>query len=317
MDIVILLSCLVAAARILPAQDLDPATAWATIAAYTFRIFPLPDRSLFATPGVVYYRASGVDLKVGVITPGSEKVVRPTVIFIHGGGWVYYTKDYQIFLTLPYLARGMDVVNVDYRQSNQARAPAAVEDCRCALHWVVAHAKEYGLDTSKLVVAGESAGGHLALMTGMLDQKDGFDDGCAFTVGQKYVQEPVHVSAIVNFYGITDVAELLTPPNLKSFAVEWLADVPNRMDVARRVSPLTYIRTGLPPIITIHGTDDGAVPYEQAVRLHQGLDQAHVPNKLVTIPHGQHGVYPDEEKLRAQSEVFKFLEEHGVLTASH
>ena len=216
-------------------------------------------------PGLVYYRAGNIDLKVGVITPGPDTVVRPTVLYIHGGGWVHYTKDNMIFAVLPYLARGMDVVNVDYRQANHARAPAAVEDCRCALHWVFKHAKEFGFDTQRLIVAGGSAGGHLALMTGMVDEKAGFDDACAFTVGE----EQVHVAAIVNFFGISDVAELLSPPNQRSWALEWLAGVPNRLEVARRASPVTYVRSGLPPIITVHGTADNAVPYQQSVRLHR------------------------------------------------
>jgi acetyl esterase/lipase len=235
------------------------------------------------------------------------------VLYIHGGGWAHYTKDNMIFAVLPYLARGMDVVNVDYRQANQARAPAAVEDCRCALQWVFKHAKEYGFDAQRLIVAGGSAGGHLALMTGMVDQKAGFDDACAFSVGE----EPVHVAAIVNFFGISDVAELVSEPNRRSWALEWLAGVPDRLELARRVSPLTYVRSDLPPIITVHGTADNGVPYQQSVRLHQALDKAGVPNQLVTIPNGGHGSYPDSEKLRAQAAVFSFLEKHGVLNPSH
>jgi dipeptidyl aminopeptidase/acylaminoacyl peptidase len=100
------------------------------------------------------------------------------------------------------------------------------------------------------------------------------------------------------------------------WAVEWLAGVPNRMELARRLSPLTYVRPNLPPIITVHGTADNTVPYGQAVRLHQALDKASVANELVTIPDSGHGSYPDGEKLRAQAEVFKFLEKHGVLKAS-
>jgi acetyl esterase/lipase len=250
-----------------------------------------------------------MDLKLSVFTPGPETVVRPTVLYIHGGGWAVYTRDNMIFALLPYLARGMDVVSIDYRLANQARAPAAVEDSRCALHWVFQHAKEYGFDTQRVVVAGGSAGGHLALMTGMLDEKAGFDDACAFTIGQ----QPVKVAAIVDFFGPTDVAELLQPPNEQPRAVEWFAGETNRTELARRVSPLTYVRPNLPPIITIHGTADPDVPYEQSVRLHDALEKAGVPHELVTIENGGHASYPDNEALRAQAEVFKFLEKYGVL----
>jgi acetyl esterase/lipase len=218
----------------------------------------------------------------------------------------------MIFGVFPYLARGMDIVNVDYRQANQARAPAAVEDCRCALHWLFRNAAEFGFDTSRVVVVGGSAGGHLALLTGMLSEADGFDDACAFTVGQ----QPVKVAAIVDFFGVTDVEEELTT-DVKAWALEWFAGVPDRVNLARRVSPLSHVRPGLPPIIMIHGTADNGVPYEQSVRLHQALDRVRVPNELVTIPNGGHGVYADGEKLRAQSAVFHFLEEHEIFSASH
>jgi acetyl esterase/lipase len=291
------------------AQNLDPATAGATRASYDFRIFPNPELHPLESPGLVYYRAGNIDLKLSVITPGSETVVRPTVVYIHGGGWVHYTKDNMIFKLLPYLAQGMDAVNVDYRQANQARAPAAVEDCRCALHWVFTNATKYGFDTQRLIVAGESAGGHLALMTGMLTETAGFDDACAFTVGQ----QPVRVAAIVNFFGVADVTQLLTPPHEQSWALEWLAGVPNRDELAKRLSPLTYVRPNLPPIITVHGTADTAIPYDQAVRLHKALEEAAVPNELITIPNGGHGKFPDQEKLRAEAVLFKFLEKYGVL----
>jgi len=84
--------------------------------------------------------------------------------------------------------------------------------------------------------------------------------------------------------------------------------------MARKVSPLTYVRAGLPPIVTVHGTADNGVPYSQSVRLHEALSKAGVPNELVTIPNGGHGVYPDSEKIRAQAAVFKFLEKYGVLS---
>jgi dipeptidyl aminopeptidase/acylaminoacyl peptidase len=146
-------------------------------------------------------------------------------------------------------------------------------------------------------------------MTGMVPQTAGFDDGCAFSIGQ----EPVKVSAIVDFFGPTDVRPFLDGPNRQSWAVEWFAGVEDPAALARRVSPLTYVRPGLPPTIIVHGTRDDAVPYQQSVRLQQAFDSSGVPNELVTIENGGHGSYPDSEKLRAQAEIFRFLEKHGIL----
>ena len=213
---------------------------------------------------------------------------------------------------LPYLARGMNVVNVQYRLARMSLAPAAVEDCRCALRWVYRNAKEYGFDTSKLVMAGESAGGHLSLMTGMLDASAGFDNECP--AEQPPGNPPLKVAAIVNYCGIADVTNVLEGPRRKHFAVQWLGSQPNRMELARRLSPISHVRRGLPPVITVHGAADSTVPYEDAVRMHQALTQADVPNQLVTIPGGQHWRWPREEYLKAQQAIFKFLEQHGILS---
>ncbi len=70
--------------------------------------------------------------------------------------------------TLPWLEMGWNVVNVEYRLGGVAAAPGVVEDCLCALRWVVGHAAEYRIDPARIVVMGDSSGGHLALMTGMV-----------------------------------------------------------------------------------------------------------------------------------------------------
>ena len=88
---------------------------------------------------------------------------------------------------------------------------------------------------------GNSAGGHLALTTGMIPVSAGLDSLCPGS-------EVPKVAAIINWYGITDVDELLAGPNVRNYAVAWLGGMSNRDEIAKRVSPLTYVRAGLPPI---------------------------------------------------------------------
>jgi acetyl esterase/lipase len=199
-------------------------------------------------------------------------------------------------------------VNVDYRLAGDSVAPAAVEDCRCALRWVYRHAKEYGFDTNKIVVAGESAGGHLALMAGMLDDGAGFDNECAAQPGDT----PIRPAAIVSYSGPTDVADLMEGPDQRWYASQWFGSLPNRMDLARRLSPLNYVRAGLPPIILAHGDGDLHVPYQQAIRLHEALDHAGVPNQLITMKGPIHG-WALEKNLSIQEKVFEWLGRFGVL----
>jgi acetyl esterase/lipase len=258
-------------------------------------------------PDIVYETANNYEARLDVYRPRATEGRAPTLIYIHGGGWVEGRKEAELPRLMPYLSAGWAVVNVEYRLADVSLAPAAVEDCRCALQWIRRHAEEYGFDTTRVVVTGHSAGGHLSLTTGMLPASAGLDRQCNGTADMP-------VAAIVNWYGITDVADLLDGPNQKSYAVQWLSSMPDRNAVAERVSPLTYVRAGLPPIITIHGDADGVVPYGHAVRLHRALDAAGVPNRLVTIPGGGHGGFSTAEYERAYAEIGAFLQQYVVGT---
>jgi acetyl esterase/lipase len=284
---------------IVHSQRLDPASQWATIAAYESEVFP----------NIVYGVVEGHELKLDVTTAGPRSQVRPTLIYIHGGGWAGGSKEQYAWFPLPFVARGMNLVNVEYRVSTVSLAPAAVEDCRCALRWVYRHAGEYGFDTTKLVLDGHSAGGHLSLMTGMLDPSAGFDNECPG-------KEDLRVAAIVNYFGITDVPDVLAGQHRQDWAVQWFGSLPDKLELAKSLSPLTYVRSGLPPIITVHGDSDALVPYPQAVRLHAALDRVGVPNQLITIPGGVHGsqFWTRDENRKAQEAIFDFLEKHGILS---
>jgi acetyl esterase/lipase len=260
-------------------------------------------------PNITYSVASNYECKLDVYAPRKFTMPVPTVLLIHGGGWVAGTKEGAIMMALPYLEMGLAVVNVEYRLAKTALAPAAVEDCRLALRWVFKNAKEYGFDTTKIVVTGGSAGGHLALMTGMLDPSGGFD----MPKDWDYSGVQPEVAAIVNWYGITDVKDLLTGPNKQNYAVFWIGNQLNKDDIAQRVSPLSYVRKDLPPILSIHGDKDGLVPYEHAVRLHAKLSSVGVRNQLITVPGGNHGGFSKEEMARIFPAIREFLKNNGIL----
>ena len=219
------------------------------------------------------------------------------------------TKEANVLRLLPWLEMGWAVANIEYRLGEVALAPAAVVDFLCALRWVIQHAEEYNIDTSRIVLTGHSAGGHLALTTGMIPAAAGLDRQCPGS-------EPLSVAAIVNWYGITDVGDLLDGSNMKNYAVEWMGSMPNRYEIADRVSPLTYVRAGLPPILTIHGDADPTVPYQQGVRLHEELAKVGVSNQLHTVPGGGHGGFNREETIAIFETIQQFLGAQGLLRSS-
>lgn len=271
-------------------------------------------------PDLTYLRAGGVDLKLDVYQPRAAVGPSPTLIYFHGGGWTNGSKESSALTFLPYLEMGWAVVNVAYRLADVAHAPAAVEDCRCALRWVYRNAEEYNFDLDAIVVTGNSAGGHLSLTTGMLPGSAGLDRQCpgnrrrAWSTGETSTAV-LKVAAIINWYGITDVVDLIdrTPGPSGSFTEAWLGSRTDRADVARRVSPLTHVRSGLPPVLTVHGEDDPIVPHEHAVRLHDALEAAGVPNELVTVRGGGHGGFPEAENVRIYQAIRRFLRTHDVL----
>lgn len=255
------------------------------------------------TPNITYLTASNFEAKLDVYRRRDATGPNRTLIFIHGGGWTGGSKEQSALAFLPFLQMGWNVVNVEYRLARVSLAPAAVEDCLCALRWVYRNAKQYNIDTSRLVITGGSAGSHLALTSGMIPPSAGLDRQCPGT-------EDLKVAAIINWYGITDVVDLLDGPNMKTYAVTWLGSLSNREEIARRVSPLTYVRRGLPPVITIHGDADPTVPYTHGVRLRDALNKAGVPNRLVTVPGVRHGGFSQAEMMTIYGEIRKFLGEH-------
>jgi acetyl esterase/lipase len=263
-------------------------------------------------PNVVYSTANNYDCKLDAYVRTNPGHTTPTVIYIHGGGWVTGSKETSVLSLLPYLEMGLSVINVEYRLARVSLAPAAVEDCRLALRWVFKNAKQYGFDTTKIIVTGGSAGGHLALMTGMLDPSYGFD----IPTDWDYTGVEPKVAAIVNWFGITDVKDLLSGPNKQDYAVNWLSNLNDKEIIAQKMSPMSYVRKGLPPIFTVHGDKDQLVPYTHAVRLHDGLTKAGVPNQLMTIPGGRHGGFTKEEMTRVFTAIKEFLKNNGLLEQS-
>jgi acetyl esterase/lipase len=257
------------------------------------------------TLDVVYNRIGSVETKLDVYWPKDTSMDVPVLLWFHGGGWRRLSKD-SVSGQLPhYLEKGWGVVNVDYRLTDTALAPAAVMDCQCALHWVVQNAKRYHFDPQNIIISGGSAGGHLALMTGMLPDKDVLDTLC-------YNGLPYRIAAIINWYGITDVNDLLAGPNRKGYAVKWLGNQLNQDQIARQVSPLTYIRKDLPPIFTVHGDADTTVPHSHAIRLHLALTQQGVPNRIMTIPGGRHGKFTEKENVDIYKAIDEFLIENKI-----
>jgi dipeptidyl aminopeptidase/acylaminoacyl peptidase len=121
------------------------------------------------------------------------------------------------------------------------------------------------------------------------------------------------VRAVVNFYGITDVGDQLEGEHLRKYAVTWVPEQPGRMELAMRLSPMTYVRKGLPPILTLHGDADPTVPYEHGVKLTKALQAAGGTAVLVTVPGGKHGFPKETVDQIYERDIWPFLTKVGVI----
>ncbi|HET9219999.1 MAG TPA: alpha/beta hydrolase [Terriglobia bacterium] len=309
--------------------QLSPSAKWATEFATQYTV----------NANLTYRTASNQQLKMDVYYRRNVTTPQPTLVYMHGGFWVAGAKETAITALMPWLEMGWNVVNVEYRLGVAADpttlAPAAVDDCFCALRFVAALPANYNIDKSRIVVTGESAGGHLALAMGMIPESAGIGRECtgaaappaagggrgaaaapAAPPATPPVLPPVpKVAAVINWFGVTDVPDVIDGPNRQQAAARWFGDMPlpNALEIAKRVSPLTYVRTGLPPIITIHGDADRVVPYSEGVRLHEALAKINSPNQLVTIPGGGHGNFSAEDRVKIYVAIRDFLTKNGVM----
>lgn len=257
------------------------------------------------TPNITYVTANNYESKLDLYERRDATSPQPTLIYIHGGGWTGGTKEGSLSSLLPWLEMGWNVVNVEYRLARVSTAPAAVEDSLCALRWVAANADRHHIDTNRIVTSGNSAGGHLALTTAMIPDGSGLDNECPGVALPK-------VAAVVDWYGITDVNDLLEGANRRAYAVQWLGSSPDRAEIAKRVSPLTYVRPGLMPVLMIQGDADPVVPYQHSVRLKAALDKAGIKNELHTVPGGKHGGFSPAENVAAWNAVREFLKGNNL-----
>jgi acetyl esterase/lipase len=209
---------------------------------------------------------------------------RPVAAVFHGGGWLDGSKSEMLDrVCRRYVEQGFLVANVEYRYG----LATSTEDAVRALEWVSAHAREYGGDPRRLMVTGESAGGHLALMA-------------ALTSG-------VPVRAIVNFYGVSDLQELLKSRDLRHI----LPPEESPQAAAIRFSPVSYVGAGLWSVLSIHNDMDPVVPRDQTSRLTKRIREAGGSAEEWILAGRTHGLSEPQSEITYRR-VFDFLRRQGL-----
>lgn len=254
---------------------------------------------------VVYAKVKDWNGRMDLYLTPKEKGPSPIVINIHGGGWNHGTKESQNGFN-SFFKKGYAVANVEYRLVDVAPAPAAIEDVRCALIYIISHAQELNVDVNKIVIMGGSSGGHLALMGGLLANNTIFDTNCKSS-------KPIKVAAIVDKYGIADVWDWGYGKDLTSkSAIKWLGTKATDENFAKSVSPMSYVTKTSPPTFIVHGNADPTVPYQQSVKLYKAFQDAGVKSEFMTIEGGKHGGFPKEQNSELNAKIMEFLKGLGI-----
>ncbi|SJZ88155.1 Acetyl esterase/lipase [Sediminibacterium ginsengisoli] len=257
-----------------------------------------------ASLDVVYKKADNWDGRMDIYLPPASGKTAPLLINIHGGAWRKGRKEDQSGFDT-YFKLGFAVANISYRLSPEAKAPAAVEDARCALMYMVKHAAAMNIDVNRIVFAGSSAGAHLALLAGLTADNHIFDKGCE-------VAGPFRIAAVIAQSTPAILYDSLPDGRLKVLPddaiYEWLGENRNNAAFAKMLSPVTYVAKNNPPVFLTHGDADPRVPYGQSVLLDKLFTGAGVPHTFITVPGGLHGGYPKEKQQEIKAAITDFLQ---------
>ena len=230
--------------------------------------------------GIVFGTGSGRDLKCDVYTPPGRPENAPAMLLVHGGSWNNYDRTQLRGYGILIGREGYLCVCTEYRLLGEAAWPAQIHDVKAAIRWMRANSSRLGLDPERILIEGNSAGDHLALLAAGTPGLPDFEgEGGNSSVSTE-------VAAVLAFYPPTDLVAMnrgANEPIVSSLEPGSIAEI------ARTASPINYVTPDFPPTLLIHGTKDELVPYEQSVRMYQALEKAGVPVELHTYGNQPHG----------------------------
>jgi acetyl esterase/lipase len=231
--------------------------------------FPVRHPEVERIRDVQYARAAGINLKLDVYRHRGQLRDCPTLVQIHGGGWVIGSKNEQgVPLMMQMASRGWVCFSIDYRLSPHATFPDHLIDVKRAIEWVRLHGREYGANPDFLVVTGGSAGGHLAALAALTANEPEYQPG--------FESADTSVSACVPFYGVYDFTNrhgIYRNPGLAQLleARVMKASLKENPEAYEKASPMSRVHQAAPPFFIIHGDLDTLVPVDEARRFAAAL----------------------------------------------
>jgi acetyl esterase/lipase len=250
-----------------------------------------------------YCRPAGMPLAMDIYTPpAAARTGRPApvALYVHGGGIWGDRKLHglganqanhagALFTPLrrQLNAQGFVVASIDYRLPPATPWPAQLQDAKCAVRFLRAHAPELGIDPGRIGAWSSSGGGWLVSLLGLAGPDAGFDTG-------QYPEASSRVQAVVDMFGMADLTDLGGTSAFGRFLVH--AALGSSPAIRRGASPITYVTPGAPPFLILHGTEDSMMPPHQSTALAGRLRAAGVPATLILVAGAGHDGFtsPDQ-----------------------
>ena len=245
-------------------------------------VTPSPLPAVFTLYGatladVDYCSMGAVNQKMDIYFPASGGPW-PVLAYVHGGSWMHGDKSEAILFAARMTSQGYLVVSINYRLYPEGKFPNMIEDVKCAIRSLRAHAGEYNLDPNRVAAIGPSAGGHLVSLLGTSDASAGWDVG-------EYLDQSSRVQAVVAMAPVTDLTR-----NFPNADIEAMRGVGFGEHNILLASPITHVTPDDPPFLLIHGDRDEVVPHEQSQLMYERLVQTNVPAQLVVVQNAGHGL---------------------------
>ena len=233
----------------------------------------------------------------------------PLLVWIHGGRWLYRTKE--DINTLALVEEGFAIASIDFRLSVDEPFPAQIHDIKAAIRFLRANAETYGYEATRIGVHGRSSGGHLTSLVGVTN-------GVKELEGElgDHLDVSSDVQVAVSYFGASNLTTILdqsTPFGvmLRGPALALLLGGPMEAtaELAELASPVFHVDAQDPPLLLLHGDQDPQMPINQAHELHGVYKEHELPVHLEVIHGAKHGT-PEFFDAKRTALVAEFLKEH-------
>lgn len=247
-------------------------------------------------------KSSGTSLKLDFYPSGRDGL-SPLIVWIHGGAWRGGSKSGVPIK--PLTGHGFSIASLDYRLSGTARFPAQTQDIKAGIRFLRANAERFQIDANRIVIAGASAGGHLAALVGVSNRVSALED---FAMGNADV--PSGVSAIVSLYGASNLETILSQSTPHGLSVRepalrlLLGDLPPAVpELAKLASPVTHVDASDPPLLLVHGDQDPQMPINQSHELEGAYRRAELDVTFQVLHGAAHGgkMFYDDQQMNRMS----------------